>query len=73
MALSTKELIYLGNYADADTDEASFFVEDGSVFTQTFGSSGSPLFNQKLDVTFDDANNNIQIVANAETKQQLDM
>lgn len=58
MALSTSDAIYLGNFADADTDEASFTVENTGVYQNTFGSVGAPLSDQIVSVTYDDADNN---------------
>ncbi|MDJ0638840.1 MAG: Hint domain-containing protein [Paracoccaceae bacterium] len=43
--------LYLGNIADMDTDEGSFTIEDSSQILNTFGSPGSPLYDQVVDIT----------------------
>ena len=53
----TRPAIFLGNFADADTDEGTFPVEDPNVYLGTFGSAGSPLFHNIVDIDFDDVNN----------------
>lgn len=58
MAITVKQVIYLGTFADADTNEGSATVENPGVYQQTFGSAGSPLNSQLEDLTFDDADNN---------------
>jgi hypothetical protein len=56
MASTTNQVIYLGRFADADTNEASTQIEDNSIYQQTFGSSGSPLKNQITTAQFTDGN-----------------
>lgn len=58
MAAVTKDVIYLGTYADADTNESTAAVENTSIYQQNFGSAGSPLNNSIEQVTFDDRDNN---------------
>ncbi|MEM1300572.1 MAG: Hint domain-containing protein [Pseudomonadota bacterium] len=57
MALSTSDAIFLGNVADADTNEGSFGLENASVYLGSFGSSGAPLHDEVVSVTYDDINN----------------
>ena len=52
MAVTIKEVIYLGTFADADTDESTASVENTSIYLQTFGSAGSPLSNSIEDMIF---------------------
>ena len=61
MAVTIKEVIYLGTFADADTDESTATVENTGIYQQTFGSAGSPLSNSIESMTFDDADNNTSI------------
>ncbi len=56
MASTTNQVIYLGRFADADTNEASYQIEDNSIYQQSFGSSGSPLKNQITTAQFTDGN-----------------
>ncbi|MEM1160180.1 MAG: Hint domain-containing protein [Pseudomonadota bacterium] len=58
MVLSTSDAIYLGNFADADTNEATLTVENTAIYQNTFGSAGSPLSDQIFGVTYDDTNSN---------------
>jgi len=57
MTQVTKEAIYLGHRADADSSEFSTSLENPGVYLGTFGSSGDPLHAYQVGVTFDDANN----------------
>ena len=57
MAIVNKEVIFLGNFADADTNEANAAAETSSLFAQTFGSMVDPLSDHVIDVAFDDVNN----------------
>lgn len=52
--MTTQDVIYLGTFGDADTDEGTTFVEDVSVYQQNFGSAGSPLNAQIEQATFND-------------------
>ncbi|SMX30200.1 hypothetical protein TRP8649_04342 [Pelagimonas phthalicica] len=54
MPISTHQAIYLGTYADADTDELTFPVENTGVYLNSFGSSGDPLHDHVVDIDFDD-------------------
>jgi len=58
MAVTVKQVIYLGTFADADTDEATPAVENNAIYQQTFGSAGAPIINNLEDITFDDVDNN---------------
>ena len=58
MAVSYSEVLYLGNFADADPDENSMQVDNASTYLVTFGSASTPLFHQDLVVAYDDPNNN---------------
>jgi len=56
MVISTSEAIFLGNFNDADTIEATASVETPSTYLGTFGSAGDPLEQHQTDVTYDDYN-----------------
>jgi hypothetical protein len=56
MPVSSSDAIFLGNFADADPHESNFSAENTSVYTGVFGSSGSPLHEEVVTVTYDDAN-----------------
>lgn len=56
MPVYTYEALYLGNFPDADTDEASFTAETPGVFLGSFGSSGDPLKDHEVDINYDDSN-----------------
>lgn len=58
MAITTKQVIYLGTFADADTGEASNALENPGIYVGTFGSVGAPLSGGIEDLTFDDEDNN---------------
>ena len=58
MPIITKEVIYLGTYADADTDEGSLAVENTAIYQQAFGSVGSPLNSNREFINLDDRDNN---------------
>lgn len=62
MVVTVKEAIFLGNFADADTDESTTTIENTAVYDQTFGSIGSPLFEDEVDLTFDDPEGDNQII-----------
>ena len=64
MAIVTKEVIFLGNFADADTDESSMPVENTGIYQQTFGSAANPLNDSREAINFDDRNNNGSIDTN---------
>ncbi|WP_420862627.1 Hint domain-containing protein [Algirhabdus cladophorae] len=55
MAISTQDVIYLGTFADADTDETTASVENAGIYLQTFGSPSDPLINHVEEMTFEDA------------------
>ena len=57
MVTVVKEVIYLGTFADADTDEGTATVENTGIYQQTFGSLGSPLNSSRESITFDDQGN----------------
>lgn len=57
MAISTSHAIFLGNVADADTDELSYTLENTSPYLGTFGSPAAPLSDEIVEVTYDDSNN----------------
>lgn len=57
MAISTRDAIFLGNFADADSNEVSYTLENPSVYLGTFGSVGAPLHQSIVAVTYDDADN----------------
>ena len=61
MVISTSEAIFLGNFADADTDELTPVVEDTSVYLGVFGSVSNPLHQDQVIVTYDDFNNDGKI------------
>ncbi len=71
MVVSVKEVLYLGNYADADTNEFSNSVENTSVYTGVFGSPGAPLSDQQTNVTFDDANNSGEVATDNAGFEQI--
>lgn len=56
------EVIYLGNFTDADWDESTSSVETQAPYLGVHGSSGNPLHNRQLDMTFDDANDSGDIL-----------
>ena len=56
MPISVHEAIYLGNFADADSDEGTTSLESTAPYLQNFGSGGDPLRDHQHDLTFDDAN-----------------
>jgi hypothetical protein len=64
VAVVTKDVIYLGTLADADTDESTTSIENTSIYQQNFGSAGSPLSNSIEQVSFDDQDNNGSIETN---------
>ena len=55
MPVSVHEAIYLGNFADADSDEGSVALENTAPYLQNFGSFGDPLRDHQQNLTFDDA------------------
>ena len=55
--MSTSHAIFLGNFADADSDEFTIDLEDSSQYLGTFGSAGAPLSDQITDVTYNDVDN----------------
>ncbi len=52
--MTTRDVIYLGTFGDADTDESTASAENTAVFQQNFGSAGSPLNNSIEQATFND-------------------
>lgn len=58
MPSSSQQVIYLGRFADADTSESSFAIEDGGVYQQTFGTAQSPLKDSVITAEFHDDNSN---------------
>lgn len=58
MPIVVKEVIYLGTFADADTDEGTPAVENTGIYQQTFGSVGSPLNSSREFINLDDRDNN---------------
>lgn len=57
MVISTSHVILLGNFADADSNEVDLALEDTSPYLGSFGSSGAPLSDSILEVTYDDSDN----------------
>lgn len=55
MAISTSEVLYLGNFADADGTGSSV---NPNVYLGTFGSPADPLAPTETVVTYDDVNSN---------------
>lgn len=64
MAVSTSDAIFLGNFADADTDEGSRSAETAATYLGTFGSAGSPLSDQITEVSYDDSDDSGAIDTN---------
>ena len=56
MAVSYSEVLYRGNFADADPDDNSLRVDNASTYLETFGSASTPLSHQDLVVAYNDAN-----------------
>lgn len=71
MAYSTSDAIFLGNFADADTDEATFAAEDTSIYAQDFGSAGAPLHENVVSVTYTDDNQDGGIVTDNNGTEQI--
>lgn len=71
MSSVVKDAFFLGNFADADTDELTYAVENTGVYAQTFGSPAAPLTDGVESLTFDDVANDGSIdtdnVSSAET------
>jgi hypothetical protein len=64
MAIVTKEVIFLGNFSDVDSNESSMPVENTGIYQQTFGSAANPLNDSRETINFDDRNNNGSIDTN---------
>ena len=60
--MSTSHAIFLGNFADADSDELTFDLENPSQYLGTFGSAGAPLSDQITDVTYNDVDNGTTLI-----------
>ncbi|MDA8746635.1 Hint domain-containing protein [Litoreibacter sp.] len=57
MPIVVKEVIYLGTFFDADTNEGTLAVENTGIYQQTFGSAGSPLNNSRESISLNDQDN----------------
>ncbi|MGB0902572.1 Hint domain-containing protein [Halocynthiibacter sp.] len=64
MPLSTSDVIFLGNFADADTDETTVSIENTAPYLGVHGSAADPLKNHLLSVTYDDVNSDNNIRTN---------
>ena len=62
MAITTKPAIFLGTFADADTNESTLPIENSSVYLGNFNAPSGPLQDQVTQVTFDDSDNSGDIV-----------
>ena len=63
MAITVREAIFLGNFADADSDESSMAMENPGIYQSSFGSAGDPLRDHQVAITFDDADENALITS----------
>jgi len=64
MAIITKEVLYLGTYADADTNESTAAIENTSIYQSTFGSAGAPISDNLETIDFNDADGSGTIETN---------
>lgn len=66
MSSPVYRMIYLGKFADIDTDESTLAAEHaGSVFGgKSFGSAGDPLYGRLVDVTMNDTDGDGTIYVN---------
>lgn len=64
MAVTTRDAYFLGNFADADTNEATAQAENPNIYRGIFGSSADPLSSRIVSITFDDANDSNSISTN---------
>ena len=61
---TTVEVIYLGNFADADTNESTNAAENPGIFMGIFGSAGDPLYTHEVVTTFEDVDESAGIDSN---------
>lgn len=54
MPVFYNEAIFLGNYADADSNENSVALENRSIYEQTFGSQNDKLVNHRVEIGMND-------------------
>ena len=53
MPIKVAEVIYLGNFALADTTDSDGILDNPSLYAGTFGSAANPLSSDEVDVTID--------------------